>query len=111
MASIISSSQVDSFRALIREIEPYPLEVLEDLMIDDNRYDENRINATIAKKMLIDCGIPLECENPNNESDNRQTNNDHQSDQSYIERLTTPSCPVIATPEQIKELREQGYEV
>ena len=79
MALIISSSQVDSFRALIREFEPYPLEVLENLMIDDDRYDENRINATIAKKMLIDCGIPLECENPNNESDNRQTNNDHQS--------------------------------
>ena len=69
MASIISSSQVDSFRALIREIEPYPLEVLENLMIDDDRYDENRINATIAKKMLIDCGIPLKCDNQNNDSE------------------------------------------
>ena len=69
MAHIISSSQVDSFRALIREFEPYPLEVLENLMIDDDRYDENRINATIAKKMLIDCGIPLKCDNQNNESE------------------------------------------
>ena len=69
MALIISSSQVDSFRALIREFEPYPLEVLENLMIDDDRYDENRINATIAKKMLIDCGIPLKCDNQNNESE------------------------------------------
>ena len=111
MASIISSSQVDSFRALIREFEPYPLEVLEDLMIDDNRYDENRINATIAKKILIDCGIPLKCDNQNDESDNKQADNDHQPYQLYIERLTAPPCPVIATPEQIKELREQGYEV
>ena len=111
MASIISSSQVDSFRALIREFEPYSLEVLEDLMIDDNRYDENRINATIAKKMLIDCGIPLKCDNQNDESDNKQADNDHQSDQSYIERLTTPPCPVIATPEQIEELRKLGYHV
>ena len=69
MAHIISSSQVDSFRALIREFEPYPLEVLENLMIDDDRYDENRINATIAKKMLIDCGIPLKCDNQNNDSE------------------------------------------
>ena len=56
MASIISSSQVDSFRALIREIEPYPLEVLEDLMIDDNRYDENRIIRFIYGGRRADVG-------------------------------------------------------
>lgn len=59
MALNISSSQIDSLKAIIREFKPYPLEVLEDLMIDDKRYDENRINATIAKKMLLECGIPL----------------------------------------------------
>ena len=48
LASHISNTQAAKLMALIEEYEPYPFEVLDDLMIDDNRYDENRINATIA---------------------------------------------------------------
>ena len=46
-----------------------------------------------------------------NENENRQTNDDNQANKAYIERLTAPPCPVIATPEQIEELRKQGYNV
>ena len=59
MARNITSENITFYRGLLAQYEPYPLEILDDLMFDDTRYDRNRIDATIAKKRLIECGIPL----------------------------------------------------
>lgn len=59
MARNITSENIAFYRGLLAQYEPYPLEVLDDLMFDDTRYDQNRIDATIAKKRLIECGISL----------------------------------------------------
>lgn len=62
MAQSISNENIKYFRDLIAKVEPYPLEVLNDLMFDDTRYDDQRILATYAKKRLLECGIPLTTE-------------------------------------------------
>lgn len=36
---------------------------------------------------------------------------EEKSYQAYLERVSAPSCPIKATPEQIEELRKQGYKV
>ena len=59
MAQSISDENIQYFRELIAKYEPYPLEILDDLMFDDTRYDDQRIQATYAKKRLLECGIPL----------------------------------------------------
>ena len=60
MVQNISDEDIKDFRKAIAEYEPYPLSVLDELEFDDNRYDDNRIYATWAKKRLLECGIPIE---------------------------------------------------
>lgn len=57
MESDITKRQIELFKKIIEEFEPYPLEVLDSLQYDDKDYDEDRINATIAKKILLEHGI------------------------------------------------------
>ena len=59
MARNFTSEEIAFYRELLSKYEPYPLEVLDDLMFDDTRYDQNRIDATIAKKRLLECGIVI----------------------------------------------------
>ncbi len=57
MASNISAEQVKQLKNLIAQYAPYPIEILDDYMFDDKQYDENRIDATIAKKILTENNI------------------------------------------------------
>ena len=63
--------------------------------------------------MLIECGVlnDEQCFFSGSENRSEEIENDNQADIAYIERLTAPPCPVRATPEQIVELRKQGYNV
>lgn len=64
MASTISKEAAAEFISYIREHEPYPVSILDDLMFDDNRYDDRRLSATIAMKVLLDSGFTEEEVNP-----------------------------------------------
>ncbi len=64
MARNITSESISFYKDLLAKYEPYPLEILDDLMFDDTRYDQNRIDATFAKKRLLECGIPLTDDEP-----------------------------------------------
>lgn len=57
MASNISAEQVKQLKNLVAEYDPYPIEILDEYMFDDKQYDENRIDATIAKKILMENDI------------------------------------------------------
>lgn len=64
MASAISSDTLDFFREILQMCEPYPLSVLDDMMLDDKRFDERRLGATEALKCLIDAGYSEDEVNP-----------------------------------------------
>lgn len=58
MASSITSEQIKLFKHILELYEPYPLEVLDNLPHDkDEEHDDNRVFATMAKKILIEHGI------------------------------------------------------
>ena len=60
MAQSISDEYIERYRKAIAEYEPYPLSVLDELMFDDDRFDDNRIYATWALKQLLENGISIE---------------------------------------------------
>ncbi len=41
----------------------------------------------------------------------QKTAEEEEAYQAYLERVSSPSHPIKATPEQIEELRKQGYNV
>ena len=57
MEQNITNTQIEFFKHIIELYEPYSLEELEKLKLDDKEHDPDRINATIAKKILIENGI------------------------------------------------------
>ena len=64
MDSNITKKQIDLCRYILSKYDPYPIEVLKNLSFDDDKYDENRVSATMAKKILLDNNIPLTDEEP-----------------------------------------------
>ncbi len=59
MDSNITKEQIDLCRYILSKYKPYPVDVLKDLNFDNDEYDDNRISATMAKKILSDNNIPL----------------------------------------------------
>lgn len=59
MASNITNEQIMRYRELISNYEPYSLDILDKIGFDNDGYDEKRVLATMAKKRLLECGIPL----------------------------------------------------
>jgi len=43
--------------------------------------------------------------------ENDMTQEEKESYQAYLERLSNPPCPMKATSEQIEELRREGYNI
>lgn len=64
MGYVISKEAYDEFVSYIKAYEPYPLSVLDDLMLDDNRYDDLRYSSTMALKVLLDAGYSEDEVNP-----------------------------------------------
>lgn len=60
MDTSITNEQISFFKSIIKKYQPYPLDILNKLMYDDSRYDENRLLATRAKKILLEHGIKSE---------------------------------------------------
>jgi predicted kinase len=60
MDTSITNEQISFFKSVIKKYKPYPLDILDKLMYDDNRYDDNRLLATRAKKILLEHGIEIE---------------------------------------------------
>ena len=59
MESRITNEQIALFKDFLRKYEPYPLEVLKKLQYDDDDFDEDRVFATRAKKILLENGIDI----------------------------------------------------
>ncbi len=62
MESNISKELIDMFYLALNKAEPYPIEYLEEIGFDDKRFDDDypekdRINATLAKKYLLQYGL------------------------------------------------------
>ena len=62
MASNISKELIDMMFIALKKADPYPIEYLDEFGYDDRRYEDNyyekdRVNATIAKKFLLENGI------------------------------------------------------
>ena len=55
----ITEKQIEFFKMVIKKYEPYPLDILNKIRYDENRYDENRLAATWAKKHLLEHGIDI----------------------------------------------------
>lgn len=64
MAFVISSEDAELFKRYLRETEPYPLQILDELMFDDKRYEEGRLLATSVLKLLLNAGYSQEDVNP-----------------------------------------------
>ena len=64
MGSIMSSETAEFFKQFIKDNQPYPITVLDDLMFDDNRFDEKRLDATFALECLLKAGFAEEEVNP-----------------------------------------------
>lgn len=65
MESNMSKELIDMMFIALKKADPYPIEYLDELGYDDPRYEDNysdkdRINATIAKKFLIENGINID---------------------------------------------------
>lgn len=65
MESNISKELIDMMFIALKKAEPYPIEYLDEFGYDDPRYEDNysekdRVNATIAKKFLIENGINID---------------------------------------------------
>ena len=62
MASNISNELIEMLKTALKKADPYPVEFLDELGFDDLRFDLNspekdRINASLAKKFLVEHGI------------------------------------------------------
>lgn len=64
MAYAISSETADFFKSFLKEHEPYPVSVFDNLMFDDNRFDDERLQATMALICLLKAGYHEEEVNP-----------------------------------------------
>lgn len=64
MASAMSKETAKIFIQYVKENEPYPLSVLDDLMFDDKRFDDGRVLATEILKKLLDAGYSEDEVNP-----------------------------------------------
>ena len=64
MDSVMSSETAEFFKRFIKDNQPYPITVLDDLMFDDNRFDEKRLDATFALECLLKAGFTEEEVNP-----------------------------------------------
>lgn len=65
MESNISRELIEMLRFALKKAEPYPIEFLDELKLDDPRFEldnpeKDRINATLAKKFLIEHGIAID---------------------------------------------------
>lgn len=56
----ITEKQIEFFKMIISQYEPYTMDVLDKVSYDDNRYDEKRLAATWAKKHLLEHGVKLD---------------------------------------------------
>ena len=59
MASSITKEQIELFKWLISKYEPYSFDVLDKVGYDKDNYDDDRLFATYAKKILIENGIEI----------------------------------------------------
>lgn len=64
MASDIPADMVELFKRFLNDVEPYPISVLDDLMLDDKRYDHWRVFATYVLKHMLDAGFSEDEVNP-----------------------------------------------
>lgn len=55
----ITSEQIKLFKHILSLYEPYPLEVLDRLNFDKDEFDNNKVDATFAMKILIEHGINI----------------------------------------------------
>lgn len=65
MGSSIRKEYSDFFISVVKDNEPYPVEILRNLAFDDTRYNgDKRFAATIALKSLLDAGYSEDEVNP-----------------------------------------------
>lgn len=63
MSSDIPNDLIELCMVLVKEIEPYPLSIL-DYCIDNNKIDDSRYAATMALKRLLEAGYSEDEVNP-----------------------------------------------
>ena len=53
----LSQDDIEYFMSILAQYEPYDLDDQRLDVFDDDSLDENRYNATVAKKVLLQAGI------------------------------------------------------
>lgn len=56
----ITKEQIKLFKHILSLYEPYPLDVLDRLNFDNDEFDDHRVDATFAKKILIENGVNID---------------------------------------------------
>lgn len=64
MASVMSNEDAEFFKHFLEKHEPYSATVIDGMMFDDKRFDEERLKATMALICLLKAGFSEDEVNP-----------------------------------------------